>query len=294
MHHRTSIFCLPLALLAACATGDENTASDPLNRDALAADEEEASPTSPEDSLRGASLERPCAERTITQVQVRNSNRMSFCVLGVAKTIFIEVGLEDIGSMFDEVGIRDPFAYCAVDLYMAVTEDSQPLPVELLDACPRELRRRDDYARREPVRGGYFETIREPQAANFCGSDGKSKFKAACPVCNAYDDCLLFCDGDPVGMHQRTLSIWLGEEGNIALDKNASCNGSTRVRGWDREDEGDAWGPPDYDFSVTSGHSSSTGFIYHSGFAGQDYDFKLRGDSRAGAFHRFGTYLEDE
>jgi hypothetical protein len=293
MNHCISIFCLPLALLAGCASVDgvgDDRATGALDQEQLEPREEE---TSPEDSLRGATLERPCAGRTVTQVQVRNGNRMSFCVLDLAKTVFVEEGLEDVGSMFDAIGIR-PFEHCAVDLYMAVTEAHQPLPVELLEACPRELRRRDDYARREPVRGGYFETIREPLAANFCGSDGKSKFKAACPVCNAYDDCLLFCDGDPVGMHQRTLSIWLGEEGNIALDKNASCGGSTRMRGWDREDEGDAWGPPDYDFSVASGHSSTAGFIYHSGFLGQDYDFKVRADSKAGAFHRFGTYLEDE
>lgn len=292
MNHRTSIFCLPLALLAGCIPGHDERATDSQDHDRQALREEED--VGPDDSLRGATLERPCAEQTITQVQVRNGNRMSFCVFDVAKTLFVEVGLEDVGSIFDEVGIRDPFEYCAVDLYMAVTEASQPLPVELLAACPEKLRKRDDYAKREPVRGGYFETIREPLAANFCGSDGKAKFKAACPVCNPYDDCLVFCDGDPATVHQRTLSVWMGEEGNIALDKNASCGGSTRVRGWDRDDEGDAWGPPDYDFSLASGHSSTTGFIYHSGFLGQDYDFRVRADSKSGAFHRFGTYLEDE
>lgn len=276
------------ALLGACA------AEEPEDETEEIAAELEEDETSPRDSLPGASLERPCAERTVAQIQVGNGNRMSFCVLDVARSVFVEVAQGENRSYLQEVGVEDPFKHCAVDLYMAVTDRSRPLPVELLDACPAELRRRTDYGEREPIRGGYFEKIVEPRAARHCNSNGKANFKADCPVCNPYDDCVTICNGDAWSAHQRTLSVNMGEEGNIAMDLNASCNGKTRVRGWDREDIGDSWGPPDYDFLLNSNSHTWNGFIYHSGFLGQDYDFKLRGDSQSGAFHRYGSYFEDE
>ena len=274
------------AVLGACAA--EDLEGEP---ETIASEKFEEDETSPRDSLPGASLERPCGDRTIAQIQVANGNRMSFCVIDVARAVFVEVASEDTDSYLDEIGIRDPFSYCAVDLYMEVTDRSRPLPTELLDACPKELRRREDYGEREPIRGGYFERIVEPLALNYCGSNGKANFLSQCPVCDPYDDCVTRCDGEAWGWHQRTLSVNMGEEGNVALDLNASCNGKTRVRGWDRDDIGDSWGGPDFDFLLNSGKRSWTGFIYQGGL--QDYDFKLRGDSQSGAFHRYGSYFED-
>lgn len=287
---RVAFLCAPVALLGACGAElvDEETDAEEIAAD-LREDE-----TSPRDSLPDGSLERPCGGRTVTQVQARNGNRISFCILDVAKSVYVEVATGDRGSYLSEIGIRNPGDFCAVDLYMAVTDETRPLPLELLDACPRELRQRDDYDRREPIRGGYFEEIRQPMAGSYCGSNGKNNFLADCPVCDPYDDCIVRCDGNAYGWHQRTLSVNMGEEGNIALDRNGSCNGSTRVRGWDRDDIGDSWGTPDIDFPLGHGGKSWTGFIYHSGFLGQDYDFKLRGDSNPGAFHRYGSYFEDE
>ena len=285
IYQRLGGTCLALTLLAGCLNEEEEP-------DLVAAESREEDETSLDDRLPGASLERPCAEKTVAQIQVRNGNRMSFCVVDRGKGIYVEVGPEGSESYLDELGIRDPLERCAVDLYMEVTDESRPLPVELLEACPSEQRQRDDYDRREPVRGGYFEEIVEPQALSYCGANGKANFKAEmCPVCDPYDDCVSFCTGDAMGWHQRTLSISLGEEGNVAMESNASCNGKTLVRGWDRDDVGDSWGYPDIDFWLGSGKSSWKGFMYGGGL--EDYDFKLRGDSESGAFHRYGSYFSD-
>jgi hypothetical protein len=287
---RVAVIGIPVALLGACAAEVVDEEVEPGEIAAELVEDE----TSPRDILPEATLERPCAGRTVTQIQVRNGNRMSFCVLGEGKAAFVEVASGDRGSYLEEVGIRNPAGICAVDLYMEVTDESKPLPLELLDACPPELRRRRDYDSRRPIRGGYFEEIREPLAGSYCGANGKANALAECPVCDPYDDCVVICNGGAYGWHQHTLSVNMGEEGNIALDRNGSCNGKTLVRGWDREDIGDSWGTPDINFWLNSGAKSWTGFIYHSGFLGQDYDFKLRGDSQAGAFHRYGSYFEDE
>lgn len=255
------------------------------------------------EALPDATLERPCGEQTIAHVRLPNGNTMSFCLYGRG-WIFNEVSSVDREFYLDRMGIRRPQdVMCAVDLYMAVTKADVPLPVALLEACPIDHRKRNDYHSRRIVRHGVFQKSlgdKPTQHSHFCApSTGKAAFLAQCPKCDPFADCIVRGCFDPIllGFHQHTMSNSdnLGEEGNIAMERNASCGGSTRVRGWGREDIGDPWGSPKIDFMLSNGSSSWTGFIWHSiGIFGQDYDFRMRGDSDANAGHRHATYFEDE
>jgi hypothetical protein len=258
-----------------------------------------------EGALRGASAEKPCAENTIAHVRVPNGNTMSFCLLPQGKWIFIEAGFFDRQFYLEKIGIKRPqdIPPCALDLYMAVTTPKIPVPKELLDVCPSQYRKRDDYRSREVVKGKFLQDTSKDKYehhSHYCSATGADALVAKCYHCNPYDDCSDWCVTAKWGWHKRMMSSssdydGLGEEGNIAIELNASCGGSTRVRGWDRDDVGDAWGPPDYDFFLANGQSSINGFIYHSTVLfGQDYDFVLRADSNPGAWHRHTGYFFDE
>jgi hypothetical protein len=271
-----------------------------------------------EEALPGATVQMPCGERTIAHVQLPNRNSMSFCLYnrGLRRGfwIFNEVASDDREFYLDKIAIRRPHDLkCAVDLFMAVTEADVPLPKALLEACPVEHRKRDDYNKRRIVRGGVFqETLGPTHHSHFCpAATGKAAFllqvcSQLAAGCAPDETCKVLCadvipsvglaPADLWGSHQHTMSnpVNLGEEGNIAMEKNASCGGSTRVRAWARDDVGDPWGFPQIDFMLANGTSSWTGLIFHGTFFEPNFDFRMRGDSLPGATHRHGTVFVDE
>lgn len=276
-----------LIMVAACAgTGDPagGVGTEPLDpSDGTIAD------------LPGASLERPCAERTVANVELPNGNRLALCVLGEGREAFVEHGPQGREAFFDLRGRKHT---CGLDLFLRGTGADVPVPQALVDACPPELQAPGLAARRivdEPV----FQPIAKTPiiAVNYCTVSDATFRSQRCFECAPYDDCVDWCVAEHWGAHQRTMTNpdFLGEEGNIAIETNSSCGGTTRVRQWEIEDEGDAWGTPDLDYNLGNGQWTNSGLIHHSvAIFGQDYEFRLRGDSAAGAYHQHTGYFIDE
>lgn len=245
-------------------------------------------------SLSGASSERPCGDQTAANVALPNGNHLALCVLAQGREVFVEQGPTATAPSIDPA-LATPG--CGLDLYLAHTAADAPVPAALVDACPSE-NRAPSLATRSIVANPVIQPF-EPTAgftAYNC-SAATSAFAQLCMQCQPYDDCIDWCVTARWGWHDRTMSggSFLGEEGNVAMERNASCGGPTRVRAWEREDAGDAWGAPKIDFWLPSGQRSTTGIIHHSvAIFGQDYDFRLRADSAAGASHQHTGYFLDE
>lgn len=163
------------------------------------------------------------------------------------------------------------------------------------------------------IRGGVFQKPLGPtHHSHFCAATtGKAAFlvqvcSQLAAGCAPSADCKVLCadvipsvglaPADQWGSHQHTMSnsSTLGGEGNVAMEENASCGGSTRVRAWARDDVGDAWGSPKIDFMLAKGTSSFTGLIFHGSVFEPNYDFRMRADSSSGATHRHGTFFLNE
>lgn len=248
------------------------------------------------DRLEGATEERPCADHTVANIELPNGNRMAFCVFGDGHELFNEAGRLDHAAWF---GPSTPRPACGLDLYLAGTAADVPVPAALVNACPSE-HRFAGLTTRTIVEGSVFQPIKplgSIDRTNYCNVPDTTFVSERCFTCNPYDDCMAWCVRDHWGWHDRWMSAgnFLGEEGNIAIETNSSCGGTTRVRQWERDDWDDAWGSPDLDYNVASGHWSNSGFIWHSvAIFGQDYDFRLRADSVAGAYHQHSGYFLDE
>ncbi len=244
--------------------------------------------------LPGASAERPCGERTVASVALADGNHLALCVLESGRELFVEHGPMYVAPAIDAAAAN---VACGLDLYLANTAADAPVPAALVAACPAELRPAS-LAARSIVDAAVLEPIAAPTtsvAYNCSAAD--STFASLCYQCSPYDDCADWCVTARWGWHDRTMSggSFLGEEGNVAMERNASCSGSTRVRAYEREDAGDSWGTPEIDFSLSSGRRSTTGIIHHSAaIFGQDYDFRLRADSSSGAYHLHSGYFLDE
>lgn len=245
--------------------------------------------------LTGASAERPCGDRTAANVALPNGDRLALCVLGNGRELFIEQGALGTDGWIDPDAARPA---CGLELYLANTAADAPVPAALVDACEPE-RRPSALDSRPIVTTSVFHPV-EPTAysvAYNCAAPTSTFASQYCYQCKPYDDCIDWCVSSRWGWHDRTMSFgnFLGEEGNVAMETNASCGGNTRVRAWEREDAGDAWGSPAIDFQLPSGRRSTTGIIHHSvAIFGQDYDFRLRADSAAGASHQHSGYFLDE
>jgi hypothetical protein len=252
-----------------------------------------------EEQLIGASEERPCGERTVAGVELPNGNRLAWCVLPNGSELVIERGRIGDSPIFGPRELRARRPACGLELYLGATPASAAVPRALVDACPG-AGAMAALAARSIVAGALIEPLvaaptSHATSPNYCNFSD-SKFQAErCYECSPYDDCYDWCVPQHWGWHDRTMSAFLGEEANIAVEVNASCQGSTRLRGWHREDVGDYWGAPEYDFYLSAGHWTTTALIYHSvGIFGQDYDLRLRADSNAGAYHQHSGYFLDE
>jgi hypothetical protein len=248
------------------------------------------------DRLAGATDDRPCADHTVANIVLPNGNRMAFCVFGNGREVFQESGRMGQTAWF---GPSAPRPSCGLDLYLAATAADVPVPAALVDACPAE-HRVTALGTRRIVSDVVFQPVVALVAAarpNYCAVPDTTFESQRCFHCNPYDDCIDWCVRDHWGWHDRWMSAsnMLGQEGNVAIETNSSCGGNTRVRQWERDDAGDAWGAPDMDYNLASGTWDTTGFIFHSAIIfGQDYDFRLRADSAAGAYHQHSGYFLDE
>ncbi len=244
--------------------------------------------------LTGASSDRPCGGHTAANVALPNGNRLALCVLDGGREVFVEQGPIETAPSVDPA-LAAPA--CGLDLYLAHTTAETPVPESLVAACAPE-KRAPSLATRQIVTSQVIQPFRP--ASNFTAyncSAAASTFASLCLQCQPYDDCADWCVTARWGWHDRIMSgsAFLGEEGNVAIERNASCGGPTRVRAWEREDVGDSWGTPKVDFWLPSGQRSTTGIIHHSAVIfGQDYDFRLRADSAAGASHQHSGYFLDE
>src|SRR6185295_15110328 len=140
------------------------------------------------------------------------------------------------------------------------------VPAALVGACKTA---QPGLAARTISEAGVFQPIKVevPDGRySYCNVPDAQFESERCFVCNPYDDCIDWCVKDHWGWHDRTMSFsnFLGEEGNIAIETNSSCHGTTHVRQWERDDVGDAWGSPDLDYNVASGYWQNTGMIFHS------------------------------
>lgn len=245
--------------------------------------------------LTGATAERPCGDRTAANIALANGDRLALCVLDHGRELFVAQGSLATTGSIDPASTRPA---CGLDLYLANTAADAPVPAALVDACEPE-HRSALLDNRAIVATPVFQT--QVPAAQFaaynCATSASTFASQYCYHCKPYDDCIDWCVPSHWGWHDRTMSFgnFLGEEGNVAMETNASCGGKTRVRAWEREDAGDAWGTPEIDFQLPSGQRSTTGLIHHSiAIFGQDYDFRLRADSATGAYHQHSGYFLDE
>jgi len=276
-----------LVTMAACA-GPAEQAGGP-GAQALATDDGTI------ERLEGATAERPCGDRTVANVALPNGNRLALCVLANGTEAIHEEGPLGRGAFFD-VAARRPA--CGLDLFLAGTDASVPVPAALVDACPAE-HQAVGLAARAIVDTPIFQpkVIVPTPYTNYCNVPDTTFASERCYHCDPYDDCIDWCVRDHWGWHDRTMSFsnFLGEEGNIAIETNSSCGGQTHVRQWERDDAGDAWGSPDLDYYVNAGSWTYSGMIFHSAVLfGQDYDFRLRADSASGAYHQHSGYFLDE
>ncbi|HVV81538.1 MAG TPA: hypothetical protein VHE35_00620 [Kofleriaceae bacterium] len=258
-------------------------------------------PTAPagdEAALAGATDLRPCADRTVANVELPNGDRLALCVLASGNEVVIEQG--PIGG---QPWLKAPAlkSACGLDLFLAATTPDVPVPAALVNACPAEHQVSDAIAARAIVDEPVLQPMRPAVSfrTSYCNVSDQTFVNERCAEmeCAPYDDCYDWCVSAHWGWHDRTMSFsnFLGDEGNIAMETNSSCSGSTHVRQWERDDAGDAWGSPDSDYWVSGGHWATSGFIYHSVWLfGQDYDFRLRADSESGAYHQHTGYFLDE
>jgi hypothetical protein len=245
--------------------------------------------------LEGATAERPCGDRTVAGVALPNGNRLALCVLDNGTEAILEQGPIGRPAFFD-LAARRPA--CGLELFLAGTDASVPVPAALVDACPAE-RPAVGLASRVIVDAPVLQdaAIVATAYTNYCNVPDSTFASERCFHCDPYDDCIDWCVKDHWGWHDRTMSFsnFLGEEGNIAIETNSSCGGSTHVRQWERDDWDDLWGSPDLDYFLSSGQWTTSGMIFHSAVLfGQDYDFRLRADSASGAYHQHSGYFLDE
>lgn len=251
--------------------------------------------------------DKPCGDGTVSTLRLDNG-QLSLCVLPSGVEAFVELTPDGRPSALDPLLTR---GRCAIDLFLALTTRDVAVPGRLLDACAAKGQDTTalDLAGRQVVKSAFVAVPRsgvvQPRATSgvaalaatyspgYCTNP--ASFASACYQCNPYDDCFEWCVTTPWGWHARNLSAKLGQEGNVAMEKNVSCVGATRVRAWEREDVGDAWGSPEIDFMLAPNYRSTTGLIHHSvAVFGQDYDFRLRADSNPGAWHLHSGYFLDE
>lgn len=246
--------------------------------------------------LEGASEERPCGDRTVASVALPNGNRLALCVLESGSEVIHEGGPLGREAFFD---LRARRPACGLELFLAGTGADVAVPAALVNACPPE-HQAEGLAARTIVDAPVLQplpVLTPTPWVNYCTVSDSTFVSQRCYECAPYDDCLDWCVSAHWGWHDRTMSFsnFLGEEGNIAIETNSSCGGTTRVRQWEREDAGDSWGTPDLDYNLGNGQWTSSGLIHHSAAVfGQDYDFRLRADSAAGAYHQHSGYFLDE
>lgn len=245
--------------------------------------------------LAGATEERPCGDRTAANVGLPNGDRLALCVLDDGREFFVAQGAMGTEGWIDPDAARPA---CGLELYLANTAADVAVPAALVEACEPQ-HRPAALAARAIVSTPVIQPA--PPTASYvaynCAAPTSAFASQYCFKCKPYDDCIDWCVSSRWGWHDRTMSFsnFLGEEGNIAIETNASCGGRTRVRAWEREDAGDAWGKPKIDFYLPSGRRSTTGIIHHSAaIFGQDYDFRMRADSAYGASHQHSGYFLDE
>lgn len=264
-------------------------------------------PRAEAEAAPAALANKPCGAWTVSTLRLDHDSQLSLCVLATGVEVFVEVGRDGTPSTVEPKLAQQ--GRCALDFFLAFTNRDVAVPGRLLDSCAAKGHGAADLGGRQVVRADFLDVPRSgvvgPRAASGVGAlaatytpghcSNPATFASACYQCAPYDDCFDWCVTTPWGWHARNLSAKLGEEGNVAMEKNVSCVGATRVRGWEREDVGDAWGNPEIDFMLAPNYRSTTGIIHHSvAIFGQDYDFRLRADSNPGAWHLHSGYFLDE
>src|SRR5262245_47540295 len=124
---KTKLMWGALAAVAACAdAGDQ--AGGP-GAQALATEDGTI------ERLDAATEERPCGDRTVANVALPNGNRLALCVLESGTEAIREQGPIGRAAFFDLKALRPA---CGLDLFLAATDPSVPVPAALVDACPAE------------------------------------------------------------------------------------------------------------------------------------------------------------
>jgi hypothetical protein len=247
--------------------------------------------------LVGADDDHPCGAATVADVRASNGNRLQLCSFSPGLEGFVETGPTGRDSAITTMAPeRDT---CALEILLATTSADVPVPRALLGGCADVSMVETATLTRTVVDGPVTTWIGDfgpSPRGNFCGASGAAQFAASgCYECNPYDDCADWCITELWGWHDRNLSGWMGEEGNIGMEHTAACVGQVRARAYYAEDAGDGW-QTKIDKIINPGTSSTYGLIYHSAaIFGQDYDIRLRATSHAnGGVHRHSGYFLDE
>lgn len=106
------------------------------------------------------------------------------------------------------------------------------------------------------------------------------------------DDDATWCKFSPVYNHTKSMSATLGEAGNSASERLASCAGATRFRGQrDRGSVDDSWKTL-FDVDVPSNTTWRIHMSYDHWWHG-DANFRFVGDGYGTAWHRYAGAFND-
>lgn len=241
----------------------------------------------------GASVfaaDQPCGPATVATVATGADSQVMFCVrdgiamLGEVRPLGTPSPLRVRGLSLGDRCLRDIFRALAPD---------REIPSVLADACATRAIDATARARTsEPVTAPIL-ADEVMAASSYCGAGGAYAFIAElCDLGCTYGDgeCVKWCIAEPWQAHQRTMSIQLGDEGDIGHERVASCNGTTRFRAWTALDAGDPWAAS-LDYTVPAGWVATWSIVDDHAF--EDIDMRFRGDSASGAYHRHAGYFRD-
>jgi hypothetical protein len=242
-----------------------------------------------------------CGEATVASTRAANGNRIVYCVVdgvevvGEMTPIGRRSAVEDMGLEIDDRG-------CALDLFLATTTDDIEVPAALIDSCVARIGAPLADLGRRVVNRPVFAANPDDDAgagpvpvANYCGSTGPSQFFAdqCAPLYNSNAPrYTVWCQSGASTSHQKTLGIQMGGDGNMAIGRVASCNGTTRWEALRRSNNWEPWAAAVV-VDVPSGWWWNTWMSHNPWVFDPGSDFRFRGNSLGSAWHRYAGRFED-
>lgn len=291
------MFAMSAVLLLGCAMDEEPT-EDVTPDSGL--DGEGTEPVDPEPVPERAANE-ICGDATVASTRAQNGNRIVYCVIDGAEVVG---ELAPIGrpSAVEDLELELADTDCALDVFLATTEDDVPVPSALVASCEAKIGAAIDALGRPVIDQPVFAANPDDDAgagfvpvANYCGSSGPSQFFAeqCAPLYSSNAPrYTVWCQSGAATWHQKTLGIQMGGDGNLAIGRVASCNGTTRWEALRRTNNWESWAPMVV-VDVPSGWSWNTWMSHNPSIFDPGSDFRFRGDSYGSAWHRYAGRFED-